>query len=75
MSLKKNVFNFEISVPFEHLAEVYESEENKQHLNDEKIVCIYGWLEKKGPVSSVVIEQAEEVKSIAMFNNPEVDFY
>ena len=75
MSLKKNVFNFEISVRFEHLVDVYDIEENKQHVNDEKIVSIFGGLMTKDAVSAIVIEQAEEVKSIAMFSNPEVNFY
>ena len=75
MSLEKNLFNFEISVRFEHLVDVYDIEENKQHVNDEKIVCIYGGLKTKDAVSAIVIEQAEEVKSIAMFSNPEVNFY
>ena len=76
MSLEKNVFNFEISVRFEHLVDVYDSEEKTlQHVNDEKIVCIYGGLKTKDAISAIVIEQAEEVKSIAMFSNPEVNFY
>ena len=75
MSLEKNVFNFEISVRFEYLVDVYDIEENKQHVNDKKIVCIYGGLNKKDEVRSIVTEQAEEVKSIAMFSNPEVNFY
>ena len=74
MSLEKIVFNFEISVRFEHLVDVYDIEENKQHANNEKVVCIYGGLKTKDAVSAIVIEQAEEVKSIAMFSNPEVNF-
>ena len=57
------------------MVDVYDSEENKQHVNDEKIVGIYGGLKTKVTVSAIVIEQAEEVKSIAMFSNPEVNFY
>ena len=57
------------------MVDVYDSEENKQHVNDEKIVGIYGGLKTKVTVSVIVIEQAEEVKSIAMFSNPEVNFY
>ena len=44
-------------------------------MNDEKIVGIYGGLKTKVTVSAIVIEQAEEVRSIAMFSNPEVNFY
>ena len=40
-----------------------------------KIVGIYGGLKTKDAVSAIVIEQAEEVKSIAMFSNPEENFY
>ena len=75
VSLEKNVFNFEISVRFEYLVDVYDIEENKQHVNDKKIVCIYGGLKTKDAVRAIVIEQAEEVKSIAMFSNPEVNLY
>ena len=75
MSLEKNLFNFKISVRFEHLVDVYDIEENKQHVNDEKIVSIFGGIKTKDTVSAIVIEQAEEVKSIAMFSNPEVNFY
>ena len=74
MSLEKNVFNSEFFVRFEHLVDVYDIEENKQHVNDEKIVSIFGGLKTKDAVSAIVIEQAEEVKSIAMFSNPEVKF-
>ena len=72
MSLEKNVFNFEISVRFEYLVDVYDIEENKQHVNNEKIICIYGGLKTKDAVSAIVIEQAEEVKSITMLSYPEV---
>ena len=75
MSLEKNVFNSEFFVRFEHFVDVNDIEENKQHLNDEKIVSIFGGLKTKDAVSAIVIEQAEEVKSIAMFSNPEVNFY
>jgi len=40
------------------LVDVYDSEENKQHVNDEKIVGIYGGLKTKVTVSAIVIEQA-----------------
>ena len=37
-----------------------------------KFVCLYRGIKKEDPSSAVVIEQAEEGKSIAMFSNPEV---
>ena len=72
MSLETTVFSFKFSVPFEQWAEVYDIEENKQLIKAEKIVCLYRGINKEDPSSAVVIEQAEEGKSIAMFSNPEV---
>ena len=72
MTLAATVFSFKISVPIEQWAAVYDSEENKQLMKEEKIVCLYGGINKEDPSSAVVIEQAEEGKSIAMFSNPEV---
>ena len=68
VALETTVFSFKISVPFEA---VYDSEENKQLMKEEKIVCLYRGINKEDPSSAVVIEQAEEGKSIAMFSNPE----
>ena len=72
MALETTVFSFKISVPFEQWAAVYDSEENKQLLTEEKIVCLYRGIKKEDPSSAIVIEQAEEGKSIAMFSNPEL---
>ncbi len=72
MALETTVFSFKISVPFEKWAAVYDSEENKQLMKNEKIVCLYRGVKKDDPSSAVVIEQAEEGKSIEMFANPEV---
>ena len=44
----------------------------KKLMKDEKIVCLYRVFKEEDPSSDVVIEQAEEGKSIAMFSNPEV---
>ncbi len=41
-------------------------------MKEEKIVCLYRGINKEDPSNAVVIEQAEEGKSIAMFSNPEV---
>ena len=41
-------------------------------MKEEKIVWLYRGINKDAPSSAVVIEQAEEGKSIAMFSNPEV---
>ena len=71
MALETTVFSFKISVPFEQWAAVYDSEENKQLMKEEKIICLYR-VKKEDPSRAVVIEQSEEGKSIAMFSNPEV---
>ena len=41
-------------------------------MKEEKIVCLYRGIKKEDLSNAVVIEQAEEGKSIAMFSNPEV---
>ncbi len=61
-----------LSVPFKQWAAVYDSEENKQLMKEEKIVCLFRVMNKEGPSRAVFPEQAEEGKSIAMFSNPEV---
>ena len=71
MALETTVYSFEISVPFEQWATVYDSEENKQLMKEEKIVCLYRGINKDDSSSALVIEKAEEGKSIAMFSNPE----
>ena len=72
MALETTIFSFKISVPFEQWAAVYDSEENKQLMKEEKIICLYRGVKKGDLSSAVVIEQAEEGKSIAMYSNPEV---
>ena len=72
VALETTVFSFKISVPFEQWAEVYGSEENKQLKKLEKIFCLYKGIKKEDQSNAVVIEQAEEGNSIAMFSNPEV---
>ena len=37
------------------------------------IICLYKGLKKDDPTSVILIEQAEEGKSIAMFENPAVN--
>ena len=49
-----------------------DSEENKQLVKEEKIVCLSRELKKEDTSGAIVMEQAEEGKSIAMFSNPEV---
>ena len=61
-----------ISVPFEQWTAIYDSEENKQLMKEEKIVYLSTGIRKEDPSSAVLIEQAEEGKSIAMFSNPEI---
>ena len=72
MALESIVFNFKISVPFEQWVAVYDSEESKQLMKEEKIICLYRGVMKDDRSSAVVIEQAKEGKSIAMFSNHEV---
>jgi hypothetical protein len=72
VALETTVFSFKISVPFEQWSAVYVSEENKQLMKEEKIVCLYRGINKDDSSSALVIEKAEEGKSIAMFSNPEV---
>ena len=71
MAFKSTVLNFKVPVPFEQWTTVCVSEENNQ-LRKVKIVCLYRGINKEDPSSAVVIEQAQEGKSIAMFSNPEV---
>ncbi len=52
------------------MAAVYDSEENKQLMKEEKLFVFNRGIKKEDPTSAVVIEQAEEGKSIAMFSNP-----
>ena len=72
MALETTVFSFKISVPFGQRAAEFDSEENKKLLKEQKIVYLYRRVKKEDPSSAIVIEQAEEGKSIAMFYNPEV---
>ena len=72
MALETTLFSFKISVPLEQWAGVYDSEENQQPMKEKKIVCLYRGVKKEDPSSAIVIEQAEEGKSIAMFSNPEI---
>ena len=70
MVLETTIFSFKISVPFEQWAALYDSEENKQLMKEENIVCLYRGIKKEDLSSAVVMEQAEEGKSIVMFSNP-----
>ena len=72
MSLETTVFTFKISVPFEEWAEVYDSQENIQMNKECGIVCLYKGVKKDDPTSVILIEQGEEGKSIALFQDPAV---
>ena len=72
MSLETTVFTFKISVPFEEWAAVYDSEENIQMNKDRGIICLYKGVKKDDPTSVILIEQGEEGKSKAMFEDPAV---
>ena len=56
---------------FGQLESIHNTEENK-HFMKEKNVSLYRGARKEDPSTAVVIEQAEEYKSIAMFSNSEV---
>ena len=72
MSLETTVFTFKISVPFEEWAAVYDSQENIKMNQERGIVCLYKGVKKDDPTSAILIEQGEEDKSIAMFEDPAV---
>ena len=72
MSFETTVYTFKISAPFEEWAAVYDSEENIQMNKERGIICLYKGLKKDDPKSVILIEQGEEGKSIAMFEDPSV---
>ena len=72
MSVETTVFTFKISVPFEEWAEVYDSQENIQMNKELGIVCLYKGVKKDDPTSVIFIEQVEERKPIAMFEDSAV---
>ena len=72
MSLETTVFTFKISVPFEEWAAVYDSEENIRMNSESGIISLFKGLKKDEPTSVILIEQGEEGKSKAMFEDPAV---
>ena len=72
MSLETTVFTFKISVPFEEWSAVYDSQENIQMNKERGIVCLYKVVKKDDPTSIILIEQGEECKSVAMFEETAV---
>ena len=72
MSIETTVFTFKISVLLEEWASVYDSHENIQMNKERGIVCLYKGTKKDDPISVILIEQSEEGKSIAMFEDPAV---
>ena len=72
MSLETTVFTFKINVPFEEWAAVYDSEENIAMNKELGIICLYKGVKKDDPTSVMLIEQGEEGKSKAMFEDPAV---
>ena len=73
MSIETTIFIFKISVPFKEWASVYDSEENIKMNKERGIICLYKGVKKDDPTSLILIEQGEEGKSIAMFEEPEVN--
>ncbi len=72
MSVETTVFTFKINVPFEDWVAVYDSEENIEMNKERGISCLYKGVKKDDPTSVILIEQGEEVKSIAMFEDSAV---
>ena len=72
MSLETTVFTFKIRVPFVDWVAVYDSQENLQMNKKLGIICLYKVVKKDDPTSVILIEQCEEGKSIAMFEDPAV---
>ena len=72
MSLETTVFTFKISVPFEEWAAIYDSQENIQMNKARGIFCLHKGMKKNDLTSVILIEQGEEGKSIAMFEDPAV---
>ena len=68
----KLLFSFKISVPFDEWAAVYDSQENIKINKERGIVCLYRGVKKDDPTIVILIEQGEEGKSIAMFEDPAV---
>ena len=72
MTIETTVFTFKISVPYEERAVVYDSKENIKMNKERGITCLYKGIKKDDPTSVILIEQGEEGKSIAMFEDPAV---
>jgi len=72
MPIETTVFTFKISVSFEEWAAVYDSQEIIQMNKERGIICLYKGVKKDDPTSVILIEQGEEGKSIAMFEDPVV---
>ena len=72
MATETTVHTIKISVPFEEWAAVYDSAENIQMNKDRGIICLYKGVRKDDPTSVILIEQGEEGKSKAMFEDPAV---
>ena len=72
MSLETSVFTFKMSIPFEEWPSVYDSQENIKMNKERGIVCLYKGVKKDDPTSVILIEQGEEGKSVAMFEDPAV---
>ena len=72
MSPETTVFKVKIIIPFGKWAAVYDSEENIQMNKDRGIICLYKGVRKDDPTSVILIEQGEEGKSKAMFEDPAV---
>ena len=72
MTIEATVFTFKICVPYGKWVSVYDSDENIKMNKERGIVCLYKGVKKNDPTSVILIEQGEEGKSIAMFEDPAV---
>ncbi len=70
MSIDTTFFTFKINVLFKQWASVYDSEEIIKFNNYRGIICLFKGLKKEDPSSVIRIEQGEEGKSKAMFEDP-----
>ena len=69
MSIETSVFTFKIKVPFEKWGAVYNREENIEMNKERGIIHLYKGVKKDYLNSLILIEQSEEGKSIAMFED------
>ena len=68
MTHEITVFSFKFSAPFGQWGGLYDSEENKQPMKEEKIVCLYREVRIEDPTNAVLREKVEEVNQSQCFH-------